>query len=59
MIKWGLITFGIGIAIIILEIIVARRKKGGFTRTDRERVMGLFGVTLFATALVMGLIWMT
>lgn len=59
MIKWGLITFGIGIAIIILEIIVARRKKEGFTRTDRERVMGIFGVTLFATALVAGLIWMT
>ena len=43
----------------ILEIIVARRKKEGFTRTDRERVMGIFGVTLFATALVAGLIWMT
>ena len=59
MIKWGLITFGAGVLLIIIEIIFARRKKGGFTFTDRQRVMGIFGVTLFATALVMGLIWMT
>ena len=45
--------------LIIIEIMVARNKKEGFTATDRQRVMGLFGVTLFATALVMGLIWMT
>ncbi len=59
MIKWGLITFGAGIILIIIEIMVAKRKKEGFTPTDRQRVMGIFGVTVFATALVMGLIWMT
>jgi hypothetical protein len=58
-IKWGLITFGIGIAIIILEIIVAKRKKEGITFTDKQRIRGIFGVTLFAVALVMGLIYMT
>ena len=58
-IKWGLITFGAGIVLIIIEIMVARNKKEGFTATDRQRVMGIFGVTIFATALVMGLIWMT
>jgi len=58
-IKWGLITFGAGIILIIIEIMVAKRKKEGFTPTDRQRVMGIFGVTVFATALVMGLIWMT
>ena len=59
MIKWGLITFAAGIVLIIIEILVAKRKKEGFTATDRQRVMGIFGVTLFITALVMGLIWMT
>lgn len=59
MIKWGLITFGAGIVLIIIEIMVAKRKKEGFTATDRQRVMGILGVTIFATALVMGLIWMT
>jgi hypothetical protein len=58
-IKWGAITFGIGIAIIILEIIMAKRKKEGLTATDKQRIWGIFGVTLFATALVAGLIWMT
>ena len=50
---------GAGIILIIIEIMVAKRKKEGFTPTDRQRVMGIFGVTVFATALVMGLIWMT
>ena len=59
MIKWGLITFAAGIVLIIIEIIVARRKKEGFTATDRQRINGIFGVTLFITALVVGLIWMT
>ena len=59
MIKWGLITFGAGIVLIILEIIVASRKKEGLTATDKQRVWGIFGVTLFATALVVGLIYVT
>ena len=33
-------------------------KKEGFTRVDMQRVQGLFGITVFLTALVMGLIWM-
>lgn len=59
MIKWGLITFGIGIALIILEIIMAKRKKDGLTATDKQRIWGIFGVTLFITALVVSLIYVT
>ena len=58
MLKWGGITFGIGIALIIIEIYLARKKKEGFTPIDKERVVGIFWLTLFATGLVMGLIWM-
>jgi hypothetical protein len=58
-IKWGIITFAAGIVLIIIEIMVARKKKEGFTRVDMQRVQGLFGITVFLTALVMGLIWMT
>ena len=59
----GSVTYALaaafGVVLMIIEIIFAKRKKGGFNLTDRQRVMGIFGVTLFATALVMGLIWMT
>lgn len=58
MIRWGIITFAAGIVLIIIEIMVARKKKEGFTRVDMQRVQGLFGITVFLTALVMGLIWM-
>ena len=58
MIKWGSITFAIGIAIIILDIMMARKKKGGLTPTDRQRILGLLWLSMFASGLVMGLIWM-
>lgn len=58
MIKWGLITFAIGIALIIIEIIMARKKKGGITATDKKSMVGLFWLTLFATGLVMSLVAM-
>ena len=59
MIKWGIITFVTGIVLVIIEIIVARRKKEGFVPADRQRINGIFGVTVFATALVMGLIYLS
>jgi len=57
--KWGSITFGIGIALIILEIYVASKKKEGIQPQDRKRMLGMFWLTLFATGLVAGLIWLS
>ncbi len=59
MLKWGSITFGIGIALIILEIYVASKKKEGIQPQDRKRMLGMFWLTLFATGLVAGLIWLS
>ncbi len=58
MLKWGAITFGIGIALVILEIYVASKKKGGIEPPDWKRIKGLIGLTFFVTALVVGLIWL-
>jgi len=55
----GAITFGIGMALVILEIVMASRKKEGVTVTDRKRIVGMFWVIVVLTGLVMGLIWMS
>jgi len=52
-VKWGLITFGAGMLLIIIEIMMARKKKGGMTATDKKSIIGLFWVVLVATGLVM------
>ena len=56
---WGAITFGIGIALIILEFYVASKKKGGIQSQDKKRIVGIFWVVLVLTGLVMGLIWLS
>jgi hypothetical protein len=58
MIKWGIITFSAGIVLMIIEYIYAKRKKEGFVPSDRQRITGIFWLTIFMTALVAGLIWM-
>ena len=58
MFKWGGITFGVGVALIILDIYMASKKKGGITPTDKQRIWGILWVTCVMTALVAGLIWM-
>lgn len=58
MLKWGAITFGIGAALVLLEIYVASKKKGGIEKPDWKRIKGLMWITLFATGLVVGLIWL-
>ena len=59
MLKWGSITFGIGIALVILEIYVASKKKGGIEASDWKRIRGLIGLAFFATGLVVSLIWLS
>lgn len=56
---WGGITFALGITLILVEIIIAKKKKEGFTRTDSRRIWGLFWLTVFVSCLVMVLIWMS
>ena len=58
MLEWAAITFGIGMLIILLEWYMARKKKGGITWTDRQRMLGIFWLSIAMSALVAGLIWM-
>jgi hypothetical protein len=57
--KWMGITFAVGMALIVVEYMVARKKKEGVTPTDRQRIVGIFWLSVFASVLVGGLIWMT
>ena len=59
MLKWGAITFGIGIALVMLEIYVASKKKGGIEAPDWKRIKGLIWITVFVTGLVVSLIWLS
>lgn len=58
MIMWMAVTFGAGIALIVVDYLMAKKKKGGFTPTDKQRLVGIFWLTLFAMALVGGLLWL-
>ena len=51
-IKYALITFGIGCLIVVLEWNMARKKKGGVTWTDTQRLRGILGVSAGVAALV-------
>ena len=57
--KWMGIVFAAGIALIVIEIYFAKKKKEGFTPTDRQRVVGLFWLTVFFSLLIGGLIWIS
>ena len=59
MLKWGAITFGIGVALVLLEIYVASKKKGGIESQDWKRIKGLIWLTFFVTGLVVSLIWLS
>jgi hypothetical protein len=58
-IKWGAITFGIGMALVLLEVYVASKKKEGIQAPDKQRIYGIVWTVLVLTALVMGLVWMS
>lgn len=59
MLKWAAITFGIGMLVIVLEWNMAKKKKGGITWTDRQRMMGIFWISVALAAFVAGMIWMS
>ncbi len=58
MYKWGGITFAVGLALVVLDIVFASKKKEGITPADKSRIKSLLWVTCLMTALVAGLIWM-
>jgi hypothetical protein len=58
MLKWAAITFGIGMLIIFFEYRMAGKKKEGITWTDKQRMVGIFWISVAMAALVAALIWM-
>ncbi len=56
--KWAGITFGIGLLLIALEWLMARRKKGGVTWTDKQRMLGILWISIALALLVAALVWM-
>lgn len=59
MVKWAAVTFGIGMMIILLEWNMARKKKGGVSWTDKQRMIGIFWVSCAMSGLVAGLIFLS
>jgi len=57
--KWMGIVFASGIALIVIEVQFAKKKKEGFTPTDRKRVAGIFWITIFLSLLVGALMWLS
>lgn len=57
--KWVGIVFAVGIALMVIEYRFAKKKKEGFTPTDRMRITGIFWLTIFFCALVGGVMWLS
>ena len=57
--KWMGIVFAAGIALMVIEYHFAKKKKEGYTATDKKRIVGIFWLTIFFCLLVGGIMWMT
>ena len=53
------ITIGLGVALIVFEWLMARRKKDGVTYTDKQRMFGILRISLVLAALVAWIVWMS
>ncbi|HMH19112.1 MAG TPA: hypothetical protein VK572_13295 [Burkholderiales bacterium] len=53
------IVFAVGIALMVIEYQMAKKKKEGYTATDRKRIVGIFWLTIFFSLLVGGIMWIT
>jgi hypothetical protein len=49
----------LGLALMYIEYRYAKKKKEGFTPIDRQRIMGIFWLTLFFAALVGGVMYLS
>lgn len=56
--KWGGIIFAVGIVLIIVDIQISKKKKGGITAADKQRFWGVFWLSVFLAVGVMALIWL-
>ncbi len=59
MVQAAIITFVIGMLLILAEYMMARKKKGGVSPTDKKRMVGLFWLSCMAAGLIAGLIWLS
>lgn len=55
--KWMGIIVLLGLALMYIEYRYATKKKEGYTPIDRQRIIGIFWLTLFFAALVGGVMW--
>jgi multisubunit Na+/H+ antiporter MnhB subunit len=53
------IVIAAGIALMVIEYRWAKKKKEGFTAIDRQRVVGIFWLTIFFSLLVGTLMWLS
>lgn len=56
--KWMGIVIALGVALMVIEYQFAKKKKEGFTPTDKHRILGILWVSIVLSLLVGGLIWM-
>ena len=56
--KWGLIVLFIGFGIALWDYSLAKKKKEGYTKGDKERVMGIFWFSFVAAGGVAALMWL-
>ena len=54
---WPGIALGIGALLLLFEWNIARKKKGGVTWTDRQRMWGILRVTLIIAAVLLFFSW--
>jgi hypothetical protein len=57
--KWMGIVLLLGFALMYVEYRFAKKKKEGFTPIDRQRIFGIFMLTLFFAALVGAVMWLS
>jgi multisubunit Na+/H+ antiporter MnhB subunit len=57
--KWMGIVIAAGVVLMVVEYRFAKKKKEGFTATDKRRIFGIFWLTIFFSLLVGALIWLT
>ena len=56
--QWMGIVIALGVALMVVEYQFAKKKKGGFTPTDKQRILGILWVSIVLSLLVGGLIWL-
>jgi hypothetical protein len=56
--QWMGIVMAMGVVLMVIEYQFAKKKKEGFTPTDKQRILGILWVSIVISLLVGGLIWL-